>query len=77
MATHCNILAWRIPMDRGSLADYSPRDRKVLDATERTEVPEGDLCCSLFDALPPVGTPASSSGSRWVGESSEIRRSGQ
>lgn len=49
----------------------------MLDASERAEVPEADLCCFLFDALPPVGPPASSSGSGWVGESSEIRRAGQ
>ena len=24
MATHSSILAWRIPMDRGSLVGYSP-----------------------------------------------------
>ena len=29
MATHSRILAWRIPMDRGSLASYSPEGRRV------------------------------------------------
>ena len=29
MATHSSILAWRIPMDRGSLASYSPEGRRV------------------------------------------------
>ena len=24
MATHSSVLAWRIPMDRGALAGYSP-----------------------------------------------------
>ena len=24
MATHCSILAWRIPMDRGAWQGYSP-----------------------------------------------------
>ena len=35
MANHSNILAWRIPMDRGAWkATYSPWDHKVLDMTE-------------------------------------------
>ena len=29
MATHSSILAWRIPMDRGSLASYSPEGCRV------------------------------------------------
>ena len=29
MATHSSILAWRIPIDRGSLASYSPEGRRV------------------------------------------------
>ena len=32
MATHSSILAWRIPMDRGS---YSSWGRKELDTTEQ------------------------------------------
>ena len=34
MATHSNILAWRIHGQR-SLADYSPWSRKELDTTEQ------------------------------------------
>ena len=34
MATHSNILAWRIAMDR-SLAGYSPWGPKELDTTEQ------------------------------------------
>ena len=34
MATHSNILAWRIPGQR-SLAGYSPWDRKQSNTTER------------------------------------------
>ena len=34
-ATHSSVLAWRIPMDRGSLMGYSPRGRKELDTTEQ------------------------------------------
>ena len=34
MATHSSILAWRIPMDRRSLAGYSPWGRKETDVTE-------------------------------------------
>ena len=34
MATHSSILAWRIPMDRGALAGYSPWGREDSD-TER------------------------------------------
>ena len=36
MATHCSILAWRIPWTR-SLVGYSPWNRKELDTTEATE----------------------------------------
>ena len=35
METHSNILAWRIPMDRGAWQDYSPWGRKESDMTER------------------------------------------
>ena len=35
MATYSNILAWRIPMDRGAWQDYSPWGRKESDMTER------------------------------------------
>ena len=36
MATHSNILAWRIPMDRGAWwAGCSPQGRKELDMTEQ------------------------------------------
>ena len=36
MATHSGILAWRIPMDRGtkSLVGYSPWGHKELDTAE-------------------------------------------
>ena len=34
MATHSGILAWRIPIDRGALAGYSPWDHKEQDTTE-------------------------------------------
>ena len=33
MATHSSILAWRIPMDKRSLAGYSPWGRKESDTT--------------------------------------------
>ena len=33
MATHCNILAWRIPWTE-ELADYSPNGQKELDMIE-------------------------------------------
>ena len=35
MATHSSILAWRSPMDKRSLAGYSPWGHKELDTTER------------------------------------------
>ena len=35
MATHSNILAWRIPMDREAWQGYSPWNHKELDMTER------------------------------------------
>ena len=35
MATHSSILAWRIPMDRGTWAGYSPWVHKESDMTER------------------------------------------
>ena len=34
MATHSNILAWRIPMDRGAWQGYSPWGHKESDMTE-------------------------------------------
>ena len=34
MATHSSILAWRIPMDKRNLADYSPWGHKESDMTE-------------------------------------------
>ena len=37
MATHSNILAWRIPWTR-SLVGYSPRGRKECDTTERLSI---------------------------------------
>ena len=59
VATHSSILAWRIPMDRGSaLAGYSPWGCKELDTTE----PSSSWSCSamrgtgtelLEAALPP------------------------
>ena len=38
MATHSSILAWRIPMDRGSLAGYSPWGHKESDTTEQLKL---------------------------------------
>ena len=35
MATHFSILAWRIPMDKRSLAGYSPWGCKESDTTEQ------------------------------------------
>ena len=35
MATHSSTLAWENPMDRGSLASYSPWGRRESDMTER------------------------------------------
>ena len=35
MATHSTILAWRIPMDRGTWWGYSPRGHREMDTTER------------------------------------------
>ena len=38
MATHSNILAWRIPINRRAWqATYSPQGCKELDTTEATE----------------------------------------
>ena len=34
IATHSSILAWRIPMDKRSLAGYSPWGREESDMTE-------------------------------------------
>ena len=31
MATHSSILAWRIPMEKRSLAGYSPRGHKLIN----------------------------------------------
>ena len=36
IATHSSILAWRIPMDKRNLEDYSPWGRKESDTTETT-----------------------------------------
>ena len=33
MARHCSMLAWRIPMDRGSLVNYSPHNGKEQDTS--------------------------------------------
>ena len=35
MATHANILTWRIPMDRGAWRANSPRGYRESDTTER------------------------------------------
>ena len=35
MATQSSILAWRSPMDKRSLAGYSPWGHKELDTTEQ------------------------------------------
>ena len=35
MATYSSILAWRIPIDKRSLARYSPWGHKELDTTKR------------------------------------------
>ena len=34
MATHSSILAWRIPMDKRTLAGYSPRGHQESDMTD-------------------------------------------
>ena len=34
MATHCSILAWRIPWTERSLAGYSPWGRRESDTTK-------------------------------------------
>ena len=34
MATYSSILAWRMPVERRSLAGYSPWGHKELDITE-------------------------------------------
>ena len=34
MATHSSILAWRIPMDKGTVDIYSSQGRTELDTTE-------------------------------------------
>ena len=36
MATHSSILAWRLPINKRSLAGYSLWGRKQLDTTEVT-----------------------------------------
>ena len=36
MATHSNILAWRIPWTEEPGRLYSPQDHKELDTTEAT-----------------------------------------
>ena len=41
MATHPSILAWRIPMDRVSLAGCSPWDHKESDTTEGLNYSQG------------------------------------
>ena len=35
MATHCSILAWRIAMDKRTLAGYNPWGHQESDMTER------------------------------------------
>ena len=40
MATHSNILAWRIPMGRGAWRGYSPWGRKESDITEQLSLSE-------------------------------------
>ena len=43
MATHSGILAWRIPMDRGtkSLVGYSPWGHKELDTADQLNSNKG------------------------------------
>ena len=41
IATHCNILVWRIPMDRGAWQGYSPWDCKESDTTEQLSTESG------------------------------------
>ena len=36
MATHSSVLAWRLPMNKGSLAGYSLWSDKELNRTEVT-----------------------------------------
>ena len=48
MATHSNILAWRIPMNRGAWwATYSPWGHKESDTTERLSTAQGTLLSIL------------------------------
>ena len=49
MATHSSILAWGIPMDRLSLAGYSPHGRKESDMTEQLSTAQQVLDCSMQD----------------------------
>ena len=42
MATHSNILAWRI-MDRGALWVYSPWDRRVGHTHTHTQIPTSTI----------------------------------
>ena len=44
MATHSSILAWRIPMDRGTWWAYSPQGRKELDMTDATQHKHSCIC---------------------------------
>ena len=56
MVTHSSSLAWRIPMDKRSLADYSPRGLKESDMTEQLNTTQNVAlplsalhCDSFFD----------------------------
>ena len=44
MATHSNILAWRIPGER-SLAGYSPRGLEESDMTDTLTLSLSCCCC--------------------------------
>ena len=50
MATHSSILAWRIPWT-GSLAGYSPWDRKESDTIEVTEYTHKQDCLNFGSSL--------------------------
>ena len=47
MATHSCILAWRIPMDRGALAGYSPWGHTTEAPKDSTVYVEHELPITL------------------------------
>ena len=61
MATHCSVLAWRIPW-RGSLAGYGPWGRKKSDRTEQLSTHIWALNSPILGRrLLPLRSPASQS----------------